>query len=809
MAGASFQLRSSAVPPRAVVVGFRGVEEISRTYAFDVYFTLSQSAAELALGGSLAHFVDMRDAVYSKIALRIDLGEGLEPFVFAGVVASLELVRALRESALYRVRIVPQLWQLSLTRHSRVFTKKSIVEIIQEVLEEGGVTDVELRLENPYAPEAHVCQYRESNLAFIERWMEREGISYFFEHDEAGERLVLTDARVSRVTRRASPVRYHPVSSSGDVSAKNAFDNFTCTHAARPASVKLTDYDYAKPMLHISGSAPVSHAGLGEIVEHGGRMFSLGEAQRLANVRAEELRASDTVYHVTGAASHLYAGHTFDVEEHPNPPFNRTYLATALRHFGFEPSFATAWGSLVKPDYPDLYRVEVTAIESDTPFRPERRTPWPRIDGYENAIVDGSTTSQYAQIDEQGRYAVKFKFDEGSLRDGKASTFVRMVQPHDGPQEGQHFPLRKGVEVLCAFQGGDPDCPVILGSVHNAVNPSVVTSSNHTQNVIRSGSLNHIVMEDTAGAMYLEAYCPIATTKMFLGAGDWNFNLTTMGTGQIHTESNLNVDVNGEMKVDVASSVDVDYHANLDWDVFGAVNTHYHATLGLHVDGAARLHFDSTHHQHVAGAATEKYDATLGLAVTGNATHTYAANHASTIAGSRSALVVGTDATVVNANHETVVLGDQQTVVLGAQTHAVMGSRTEAIVGSHTLDILGDQTITIAGAQTIHVNAPQSWLRKADSSHVTYGATAEAFLGAKATLNAGAFANMTLGAQLDVFGGVKLSLAAALQLAMSAVNINVVAGANMGLTAVNMSLTGISLSYSGIDISGSGLHLDI
>lgn len=822
MAGPSFQLKSSAIPSRAVVVGFRGVEAISQTYAIDVWFTVSQASAELALAEPLAHFVDMRDAIYSKVALRIHgggidgggidgggIGDSLAaPYVLAGIVASIELVRATKETALYKLRVVPQLWQLSLTRHSRVFTKQSVVEIIQSVLEESGVTDVELRLEGTYAPEAHVCQYRESNLAFIQRWMEREGIYYFFEHDERGERLVITDARAARPTRRSSPVRYHPVSGA-DTSAQNAFDNFTCTHAARPATVKLTDYDYAKPMLEIAGSAPVSEVGLGEIVEHGGRMFSASEAMRLARVRAEELRAADTVYHATGAALLLYAGHTFEIDEHPNPPFNRGYLVTAVRHFGFEPSMSSAWGALVKPDYPDRYRVEVTAVEADVPFRPERRTPWPRIDGYENAIIDGGASSQYAQIDDQGRYALKFKFDEGTLRDGKASTFVRMIQPHDGPQEGQHFPLRRGVEVLVAFQGGDPDCPVIIGSVHNAVNPSVVTSSNHTQNVIRSGGLNHIVMEDTAGAMYLEAYSPIFSSKLLLGAGDWNFNLTTMGQGQIFTESNLNVDVNAEMMVDVTSNVDIDYHAKLDWDVLGPVSTHYHAKLGFHVDGPVTEAFDATYDLHVKGAAKEKFDATYDATVLGAASFTHLADHSTRILGAREALVVGSDSTVVQSDQQVAVLGAQQTVVLGDQTHAVMGSRTESVIGGHTLEIVGDQKITIGGKQTIEVTAPQSWLRKADASHVTYGATAEAFLGAKATLNAGAFANMTIGAQLDVFAGVKISLSAALQLAMSAVNINVVAGANMSATALNYSLTGISVSYSALDISGSGLHLEI
>ena len=86
------------------------------------------------------------------------------------------------------MRIVPRLWQLSLTRHSRIFTKKSIPEIIGEVLGDEGVSDFELRLSGAYTPEEHVCQYRESSLDFLHRWMEREGIYYFFEQTANGER---------------------------------------------------------------------------------------------------------------------------------------------------------------------------------------------------------------------------------------------------------------------------------------------------------------------------------------------------------------------------------------------------------------------------------------------------------------------------------------------------------------------------------------------------------------------------------------------------------------------------------------------
>ena len=88
-----------------------------------------------------------------------------------------------------------------------------------------------------------------------------------------------------------------------------------------------------------------------------------------------------------------------------------------------------------------------------------------RRHGYEIGRVDGPADSEYAQIDDRGRYRVKVLFDESDRSGDKASTWLRMMQPHAGSPEGMHFPLRKGTEVLLAFLRGDPDRPIIAGAV--------------------------------------------------------------------------------------------------------------------------------------------------------------------------------------------------------------------------------------------------------------------------------------------------------------------------------------------------------
>src|SRR5690606_24419065 len=144
----------------------------------------------------------------------------------------------------------------------------------------------------------------------------------------------------------------------------------------------------------------------------------------------------------------------------------------------------------------EVYRVEARAIDAQKQYRAPIKTPAPRVWGYENGVVDGEADSQYAQIDDTGRYKVKFHFDESDLKDGKASTYVRMMQPHGGGTEGFHFPLRKGTEVIFTFLGGDPDRPVIAGVVPNATTPSPVTEANHTKNILRTGSGSHLTIDD-------------------------------------------------------------------------------------------------------------------------------------------------------------------------------------------------------------------------------------------------------------------------------------------------------------------------
>jgi type VI secretion system secreted protein VgrG len=653
-----FLITSPVLPATARVVGFRGKEAISRLYRFDVGFTVPHGQE-----------FDMLATLGKRASLNVDRDPGEPPFLFNGVIASLELVHEFDDRSLYLMGLAPLLWKLTLTHHSRVFTDGTIPEIIEAVLKHSGMTgpDYSLRLSRGYAKLDHVCQYRESNLDFISRLMEREGMYYYFEQGDGAEVLVISDHLSFQGELSAKPVRYDPTSS-GDHSAGAALSTFKCKLSALPATVQLRDYDYVRPSLDVSGRAAVVASSSGDIVMYGENFKTPDEGNRLAKIRAEEYLAGQEVYHAAGRVFHLRPGYRFTLEDHPRAAFNAAYLTTEIDHQGNQATGFKLIEEILDLEPSDVYRVELKAIPVKVQFRAKRVTPWPRIDGVMDAVVDGAAGGPYAEIDSHGRYKVRIHFDESDLLDGSASTWVRMLQPHGGSPEGFHFPLRKGTEVHLVFLGGDPDRPVIVGVAHNSHKPSSVTAQNATQNVIMTGGSNRLEMEDTAGGQYATLSTPTVNSFLHLGAGANNLVANTDGNSLHYTGGNHDAQVIGDHTEDVTGAVKETYLSTQDTTVTGPVTQTYEATLDLTVTGAVTNIFESTLTETVTGAVSQTYEATLEQTVTGAVTQTFESTLTQT--------------------------------VTGAVTENYNGGQKTTIVGTHDL--------TATGAQTIHSDVSQT-----------------------------------------------------------------------------------------------------
>ncbi len=789
-------LSSSVLPGSARVVGFRGVEAISRPYEFDIYFTVRGDDSEA---------FDPEDAVGAKALLTLDRrNDGVPPFSFAGIFGAVELLHEVEGYTLVRARLVPKLWLLTLSMHSRIFTKKDFPSVLKSILEDSGMggDDFEMRL-GGHETEEHICQYRESDFDFISRWMEREGIFYFFEHSEEGEKIVFCDNKSYDPDGIGTAVRYSP-DFGADRTAGPNLRTFTSRHATLPAMVKLKDYDYARPNLNVAGSAKVSKSGVGEVSLYGERFFTPAAGDRLARLRAEEMLARQVVFHATGSRFHFRSGHTFELEEHPRPAWNSRYLTVEAIHHGNAGGDSAVFAEFLDFPHKQRYVAELTLIPAKTQFRSESRTSWPRVYGYENGVVDGPADSEYAQIDDQGRYNVKFKFDEGSLKNGKASTFVRMMQPHGGGIEGFHFPLRKATEVVLSFLGGDPDRPVISGVVPNALTPSPVTSGNHTKNVIQTGGRNRLELEDKAGQQRVTMSTPYSNSYVRMGSPNDEHEMI------VKTDDNTLLDAGKNFDLDVGHNGGGSWKGKIKDDWITHVESGVHEmwvdakTSTTTVKGDTKLHVTTGNLQ------TDVDSGTMTTNVKGDTT--------TTVSQGGYTVNVNTGNTLIDTKTGTAKLHSK-----GKMTFETDDQMEIKVKSNLTETIDGNVVGEIKGAQTLATHGPFNWLYKSNNVNVTYGVKTDTFLGlsntnqvgvsigtfvgGKVTLELSGLFTATYAYKFEIAGGVAMSYKFGAALAINSAVELTVKPTSIETGAAKISQLPTRLATCALRYHLSGLHV--
>jgi type VI secretion system secreted protein VgrG len=262
-----------------------------------------------------------------------------------------------------------------------------------------------------------------------------------------------------------------------------------------PRQVTLRDFNWRTPTTALIAPQQVVEKGRGHQVLYGDHFRDAGDGKRLAKVRAEELKARREVYLGSSRVKALRSGQIFELRGHPLGQFDQRFLVTEVKH---QVDQETVANESAESKGTQGYSNSWTAIHAEVPFRPERRTPRPLVPGVINGIVDGPVNGAAAPLDDMGRYKVLLPIDTAGRAGGRASRAVRMLQEHSGPGYGTHFPLHVGTEVAIAHVNGDPDRPVIIGSVPNPETLTPVVSDNATQSVIRTRAGIHVEFEDDA-----------------------------------------------------------------------------------------------------------------------------------------------------------------------------------------------------------------------------------------------------------------------------------------------------------------------
>jgi type VI secretion system secreted protein VgrG len=669
------ELHGKQVPLLSRPVGYRGIERVSTPYEIDVAFV-----APITPDFDPSRLVDEPLSVETIL-------DSFASDRLSGVVVEASILLAAGGEALVAVKLAPKLHRLGQTLHSRIFVGKSVPDIVKEVLELEGLAPSDHRFElvDAYEKKEHVCQYRESSLAFISRLLEREGIHYAFEHGPAGEVVVFRDKPLG--PEAPVPFAYHPDAATlASVSAKPIVHALKARHVALPFEVAVTDRSPYGASRDVRGRSTVVPSTRAKVVKWGTNEETHDAAGRRARLLGEELRSREEIFQGASTSPALRAGGRFKLTDHPRGQLDQTYFLTTVHHEVLLVSSAehrALLGYSSKSEHFVQTRFEV--IPASQPFRPAIATPVPKVEGLVDAVVDGPVSSQYAQLDGEGRYHVRVRFDEMAATEGGASTWVRMLQPHGGTTEGMHFPLRKGTEVHLAFLGGDPDRPVIVGVAINAEKPSPVTQRNASQNVIQTGGNNRLEIEDARGGQYLTMSTPTATSHLHMGAGPYQLAMRTSGQGHFQTGSSLEVEVLGPKTENVVSDVCETYNATQTIEVFGAFTETLASTLSTTVLGPVVVGIVGELAETISSAVVESYAAGLCTNVCGGlAKLTYDAGLTHHVTGG---VTVNFDAS-------------QETKVDGPLDLTISGSVTECF-GATKRHIQGTYDVTVDGTYTL------------------------------------------------------------------------------------------------------------
>lgn len=468
-----------------VLYRFDGSEGLSELFEFRI-----EALSEKKEG------VNFDEAIGANCCVSIKTYDGSERY-FNGTLIEIEWIGVKNTYNAYRLILRPWLWMLACVSDCKIFSEKSIPDIIEEIFAKHGFAKYELRLQS-YPNLEYCVQYRETDLNFVCRLMEEAGIYYFFEHSKDEHKMILADSPSSHKPKQGgSTLVYRPV----ERSLKRQEEMLYYWYPSRrfnSGKVVLNDYDYLKPSASLlsekEGGGSYKNATL-EVYDYPGRFTDKGVGQNYARVRLESNQSTDHRCHAVGDSVSCCPGATISLEEHPDEPQNQDYLIIRADH-----SFVSELYRSASTASEELYQGRYDYLPRDIPFRCPQVTPKPRIHGLQTAKVAGEGE---IDVDKYGRIILHFHWD----RDKKDSRRVRIAQVWSDQNWGGIVIPRVGQEVIVQYSEGDPDQPLVIGTVYNAEKmPPYSLPSEKTIAGVKSnsseggGGYNELIFDDKAGS---------------------------------------------------------------------------------------------------------------------------------------------------------------------------------------------------------------------------------------------------------------------------------------------------------------------
>ena len=415
----------------------------------------------------------------------------------------------------YHVTLRPQLAYLAHRINQRIFQHLSVEKIISQVLEEHGIQSDAYTFQfgpTVYPQREYCVQYDESDLHFIQRLCEEEGIHYHFQHSPDGHVLVFGDDQ--SVFPKLPATAYQQ--DSGLVATDPVVKRFGLRLETRSNRVTRRDYDFEKPRLLMEAAFASEFSPDLEDYDYPGRFVERERGKHLAKRNLERHRSDYELARGDSDQPLLRSGHYLDLCEHSREDFNQLWLLTAVSHEGKQPQVleeSITSHTQAKDGFQQGYRNHFTATPWDVPHRPALRHPKAKILGSQTAVVTGPINEEI-HCDPYGRVKVQFHWDREGQGDDSSSCWLRVASSWAGDGYGGIAIPRVGMEVLVTFLEGDPDQPLITGCLYHAAHVvPYELPANKTRSLFKTlsslggGGYNELRIEDKKGEeqIYLHA----------------------------------------------------------------------------------------------------------------------------------------------------------------------------------------------------------------------------------------------------------------------------------------------------------------
>ena len=646
--------------------GMHAREEMSRVYEYQL--DLLSAKADIAVD----------DILGKNVTVTLELPDEKARY-FNGFVTRFSQNGKYGRYHRYQAVVRPWLWFLSRTADCRIFQEMTVPEILKKVFADHTTADFKVELTGSYRQCVYCVQYRETDLNFVCRLMEHEGIYFYFRHTKGHNTLVLTDSSSMHVP--APGYDTLPFIAPGQFVRPDVehVTSWEYTREIQPGVYVHDDYDLERPSVELKTKKVLPRTYQPsdyEVYDFPGFYIEKGDGEQYAGVRIDEFGSQFETAEAATNARGVTVGYALTLEKHPRADQNREHLVLATSH------------DLVFGDYEGMpanegasCRCSFVTMSTKQQFRPRRATPRPFVQGPQTAVVVGPAGDEI-YTDKYGRVKVQFHWDRLGKQDENSSCWIRVSHPWAGKAWGSIAIPRIGQEVIVDFLEGDPDQPIVTGRVYNAEQmPPYVLPANQTQTGTKSRSsmdggadnFNEIRFEDKKDAE--EVY--------------------------VHAEKDMNrvVENNDTLKVGFDKKDAGDQTIEIFNNRTETVGNDETITIGH--DRTETVDNDET--ITIGHDRTETVGNDEIIAIAHDRTENVDNDETITIAHDRTE-IVNNDETITIASNRTLTVGGSQTIDVSAdQTTTVGGDDALAVSGSCTIDAGGEISLVSAAKITLEV----------------------------------------------------------------------------------------------------------